>query len=104
EEVVAATGGELPEIATVRRVSGRDVVLILLMEFAAYLLLGQLADIGLSTIFDKLSGGGAACAGPCSDPAADRRRGHAGRRGPAAAVRPDHGAAIGGEVHQPHGA
>jgi glycosyltransferase 2 family protein len=56
EEVVAATGGELPEIATVRRVSGRDVVLILLTAFAAYLLLGQLADIGLSTIVDELSG------------------------------------------------
>jgi uncharacterized membrane protein YbhN (UPF0104 family) len=56
EHVVALTGGELPEIATVRRVSGRDVVLILLTAFAAYLLLGQLADIGLSTIIEELSG------------------------------------------------
>jgi len=56
EQVIAVTGGELPEIATVRRVSGRDVVLILLTAFAAYLLLGQLADIGLSTIIDELSG------------------------------------------------
>jgi glycosyltransferase 2 family protein len=56
EQVVALTGGELPEIATVRRVSGRDVVLILLTAFAAYLLLGQLADIGLSTIIEELSG------------------------------------------------
>jgi uncharacterized membrane protein YbhN (UPF0104 family) len=56
QQVVAATGGELPEIATVRRVSGRDIALILLTAFAAYLLLGQLADIGLSTIIEELSG------------------------------------------------
>ncbi len=56
KQVVEATGGELPEIATVRRVSARDVVLILLTAFAAYLLLGQLADIGLSTIIEELSG------------------------------------------------
>jgi len=55
-QVVEATGGELPEIATLRRVSGRDVALILLTAFAAYLLLGQLADIGISTIIDELSG------------------------------------------------
>jgi glycosyltransferase 2 family protein len=56
EEVAAATGGEMPEIATVRRVSGRDIALVLLTAFAACLLLGQLADIGLSTIVEELSG------------------------------------------------
>jgi glycosyltransferase 2 family protein len=56
EQVVGLTGGEMPEIAVVRRVSARDVVLMLLTAFAAYLLLGQLADIGLSTIIEELSG------------------------------------------------
>ena len=40
EQVVAETGGEMPEIAEVRRVSLRDVVLMGLTVFAAYLLLG----------------------------------------------------------------
>ncbi len=56
EQVVGLTGGEMPEVAVVRRVSARDVVLMLLTAFAAYLLLGQLADIGLSTIIEELSG------------------------------------------------
>jgi uncharacterized membrane protein YbhN (UPF0104 family) len=56
QQVVDLTGGELPEIAAVRRVSPRDVVLVLLTAFAAYLLIGQLADIGIDTIVDELSG------------------------------------------------
>jgi glycosyltransferase 2 family protein len=56
QQVVDLTGGEMPEIAAVRRVSPRDVVLVLLTAFAAYLLIGQLADIGIDTIVDELSG------------------------------------------------
>jgi uncharacterized membrane protein YbhN (UPF0104 family) len=54
--VVDATGGEMPEIAEVRRVSLRDVLLMALTVVAAYLLLSQLADVGLSTIVDELAG------------------------------------------------
>ena len=46
----------MPDIADVRRVSPRDVVLVGLTAFAAYLLLSQLADVGLSTIVDELAG------------------------------------------------
>ncbi len=56
EQVVAVTGGEMPEIAEVRRVSARSVVLVVLTAFAAYLLIGQLADIGIDTIIEELSG------------------------------------------------
>jgi uncharacterized membrane protein YbhN (UPF0104 family) len=56
QQVVDLTGGDMPEIAAVRRVSARDVVLVALTAFAAYLLLGQLADIGFATIVEELSG------------------------------------------------
>jgi uncharacterized membrane protein YbhN (UPF0104 family) len=56
ERIVDITGGEMPEIAEVRRVSVRDVVLVGLTVFAAYLILTQIADIGLSTIVDELQG------------------------------------------------
>jgi len=56
QQVVDLTGGEMPEVAAIRRVSSRDVVLVLLTAFAAYLLIGQLADIGIDTIVDELSG------------------------------------------------
>lgn len=55
EEVVAVTGGTMPEIAEIRRVSLRGVLLMALTAFAAYLLLGQLADIGLDTLVDAFS-------------------------------------------------
>ncbi len=55
EEVVAVTGGTMPEIAEIRRVSLRGVLLMSLTAFAAYLLLGQLADIGLDTLVDAFS-------------------------------------------------
>jgi glycosyltransferase 2 family protein len=57
QRVVDATGGgEMPEFAEVRRVSLRDIVLVGLTAVAAYLLLSQLADIGIDTIVDELRG------------------------------------------------
>jgi uncharacterized membrane protein YbhN (UPF0104 family) len=55
--VVDATGGgEMPEFAEVRRVSARDVVLVGLTAVAAYLILSELADVGIDTIVDELRG------------------------------------------------
>ncbi len=48
----AATGKELPKIEPMRRVRPRDVVSMVLVGFAAYLLITQLADIGFGTIAD----------------------------------------------------
>jgi uncharacterized membrane protein YbhN (UPF0104 family) len=56
ERVVAVTGGEMPEVAEVRRVSLRDVLLMALTALAAYALLGQIGDIGIDTIADELAG------------------------------------------------
>ncbi len=56
ERVVAVTGGEMPEVAEVRRVSLRDVLLMALTAVAAYALLAQIGDIGLDTIADELTG------------------------------------------------
>ena len=50
----AATGAELPEIAPLRRVRPRDIVLMAAVIFAAYLLISQLAEIGFGTIADEL--------------------------------------------------
>ncbi len=55
EQVVALTGGEMPEIAEVRRVSVRDVVLMGLTVIAAYVLLTQLGDIGFDSLRDELA-------------------------------------------------
>src|SRR5262249_46797621 len=44
------TGGELPEIAAMRRVSVKTVVLLLLVSIAVYSVIAQLADVGLDTI------------------------------------------------------
>lgn len=56
ERVAAVTHSEVPEIAEVRRVSLRDVLLVALTAVAAFALLGQIADIGLDTIADELAG------------------------------------------------
>jgi uncharacterized membrane protein YbhN (UPF0104 family)/tRNA A-37 threonylcarbamoyl transferase component Bud32 len=50
----AATGKELPKIEPLRRVRPRDVVSIVLVGFAAYLLITQLAEIGFGTIAHSL--------------------------------------------------
>lgn len=51
-----ATGGDVPEVAELRRIRLRDVLLMLLTVVAAVTLLSQLADIGLDTIVEELAG------------------------------------------------
>jgi uncharacterized membrane protein YbhN (UPF0104 family)/tRNA A-37 threonylcarbamoyl transferase component Bud32 len=51
----AATGQEVPEIAPLRRIRAKDVVLMVALVFAAYLVISQLAEIGFRTIADELS-------------------------------------------------
>ncbi len=52
----AATGKEAPpELAPMRRVRVRDLLLTAALIFAAYLLIGQLADIGFGTIAHELA-------------------------------------------------
>ncbi len=48
-------GVDVPQIAALRRVRWRDIGLMALLAFAAYLLLSQLADVGIDTIVDQLS-------------------------------------------------
>ena len=50
----AATGAPKPEMASLRRARPRDVLLMALVLFAAYLLVSQLAAIGFGTIADEL--------------------------------------------------
>ena len=47
-------GTEPPEIAPLRRIRPKDLLLTAAMIFAAYLLITQLADIGFGTIADEL--------------------------------------------------
>ena len=49
-----ATGQKVPDLAPLRRVRLKDVLLTAALAFAAYLLIGQLADIGFRTIRDEL--------------------------------------------------
>ena len=49
-----ATGSSPPEIAPLRRVRPKDIVLTAAVIFAAYLLIGQLAAIGFDAIADEL--------------------------------------------------
>ncbi len=51
----AATGEEVPELAPLRRVSPKDLLMTAVLAFAAYLLISQLADIGFRTIIDQLA-------------------------------------------------
>jgi uncharacterized membrane protein YbhN (UPF0104 family)/tRNA A-37 threonylcarbamoyl transferase component Bud32 len=50
-----AAGTDPPEIAPLRRIRPRDLVLMAAVVLAAYLLISQLADIGFGTIADELS-------------------------------------------------
>ncbi len=52
--VAEATGRELPELAPLRRVGPKDLLMTAALAFAAYVLVGQLADIGVGTIIDQL--------------------------------------------------
>ena len=50
----AATGQEVPELAPLRRVRLKDLLMTAVLVFAAYLLISQLAGIGFRTIIDQL--------------------------------------------------
>jgi uncharacterized membrane protein YbhN (UPF0104 family)/tRNA A-37 threonylcarbamoyl transferase component Bud32 len=50
-----STGTELPEVVQLRRVSLRDVVFMVLLAVAAYLIISQFADIGFDTIWSEIS-------------------------------------------------
>jgi glycosyltransferase 2 family protein len=52
--VAAATGREPPAIAPLHRIRPKDILLMALLVFAAYLLISQLAKIGFGTIADEL--------------------------------------------------
>jgi glycosyltransferase 2 family protein len=52
--VAAACGMEEPEIAPLRRIRPKDLVLMAALVFAAYLLISQLAEIGFDTIADEV--------------------------------------------------
>jgi uncharacterized membrane protein YbhN (UPF0104 family)/tRNA A-37 threonylcarbamoyl transferase component Bud32 len=49
-----ATGAEVPEIAPMRRVRAQDLVMLALVMGAAYVLVTQLADIGIDTFVDEV--------------------------------------------------
>jgi uncharacterized membrane protein YbhN (UPF0104 family)/tRNA A-37 threonylcarbamoyl transferase component Bud32 len=49
-----ATGTAVPETAEMRRIRPKDVLMMAALVFAAYLVIGQLADIGFDTIVDEL--------------------------------------------------
>lgn len=49
-----ATGTDAPEIAPLRRIRPKDLLLMAALVFAAYLLISQLADIGFHTIAKEL--------------------------------------------------
>jgi glycosyltransferase 2 family protein len=50
-----ATGTAVPEVAELRRIRPRDVLMMAALVFAAYLLISKLADIGFDTIADELA-------------------------------------------------
>jgi uncharacterized membrane protein YbhN (UPF0104 family)/tRNA A-37 threonylcarbamoyl transferase component Bud32 len=50
----AATGQDVPEIAPLRRMRWRDVLVTAMLAIAAYLLITQLAEIGFGTIGNEL--------------------------------------------------
>ena len=49
-----AAGADPPQIAPLRRIRPKDIVLMAAVVLAAYLLISQLADIGFATIADEL--------------------------------------------------
>ena len=53
--VANATGQEVPDLAPLRRVRPKDLLMTAALAFAAYLLISQLANIGFGTIIDQLA-------------------------------------------------
>jgi glycosyltransferase 2 family protein len=54
EAAAEATGTQVPEIAPLRRIRAKDLLLMAAVIFAAYLLISQLAEIGFGTIAGEL--------------------------------------------------
>jgi glycosyltransferase 2 family protein len=52
--IAESTGTSVPEIAELRRIRPKDILLMAALVFAAYLLISQLAEIGFDTIVDEL--------------------------------------------------
>jgi uncharacterized membrane protein YbhN (UPF0104 family)/tRNA A-37 threonylcarbamoyl transferase component Bud32 len=50
----AATGTEAPELEQLRRVSGRQIGIVVLIAFIAYTLISAIAGIGLANLWDEL--------------------------------------------------
>jgi uncharacterized membrane protein YbhN (UPF0104 family)/tRNA A-37 threonylcarbamoyl transferase component Bud32 len=53
-DVAAATGQEAPEVAPLRRIGPKDLLLTAVLIVAAYLLISKLAEIGFGTIYREL--------------------------------------------------
>ena len=56
EATATATGTEPAKVVELRRVRPQDLLLVALVIFAAYSLIGQIAEIGPGTLLDELSG------------------------------------------------
>jgi uncharacterized membrane protein YbhN (UPF0104 family)/tRNA A-37 threonylcarbamoyl transferase component Bud32 len=53
-DVATATGQEVPEVAPLRRIRARDLLLTAALIFAAYVLISKLAEVGFDTIYREL--------------------------------------------------
>jgi uncharacterized membrane protein YbhN (UPF0104 family)/tRNA A-37 threonylcarbamoyl transferase component Bud32 len=53
-KAAAATGQKTPEVAPLRRIRPRDLLLTAALIFAAYLLISKLAEVGFDTIYREL--------------------------------------------------
>ena len=56
DATATATGTEPAKVVELRRVRPQDLLLVALVIFAAYSLIGQIAEIGPGTLLDELSG------------------------------------------------
>ena len=53
-DAAAATGQKDPEVAPLRRIRPRDLLLTAALIFGAYLLISKLAEVGFDTIYDQV--------------------------------------------------
>jgi uncharacterized membrane protein YbhN (UPF0104 family)/tRNA A-37 threonylcarbamoyl transferase component Bud32 len=53
-DVSDATGAPVPELAELRRIRPKDLLMMVALVFAAYLVVSQLAEIGFGTLVDEL--------------------------------------------------
>ncbi|MGI9645696.1 MAG: flippase-like domain-containing protein [Ilumatobacteraceae bacterium] len=55
EQTATAVGTDVPDLERLQRVSWKSVVLVVFVGFAAYTIIGSLADVGFDTIVDSLA-------------------------------------------------